>query len=143
MSWMAISENICVHTNFLSPSYFVSPPYYVSSTNCLFISVFNVKQGSTCGVSFGYTLSLLLSPDQAKILIFSFSAVKIFIFEKSDIQINGRPQTATLAEYQSSIVIKIHYQFDLFYFRMIRNLSLSLSCFVFLSFFFQLLPVSV
>jgi hypothetical protein len=39
--------HICVHTNFLSPSYFVSPPYYVSSTNCLFISAFNVKQGST------------------------------------------------------------------------------------------------
>jgi hypothetical protein len=29
---------------------------------------------------------------------------------------NGRPQTATLAEYQSSIVIKIRYKFDLFYF---------------------------
>ena len=72
----------CVHTNLLSPSYFVSPTYYVSSTNCLLISAFNVKLDSTCGghrCPFVYTLFLLLSPDQAKILIFSFSAVKIFI----------------------------------------------------------------
>ena len=59
--------HICVHTNFLSPSYFVSPPYYVSSTNCLFISAFvmlNKVRHAGASVSLLGTLCFyFLSPD--------------------------------------------------------------------------------
>ena len=76
--------HICVHTNFLSPSCFVSPPYYVSSTNCLFISAFNVKQGST-SVSLLGTICLYLKVlTRPRYKFLAFRRLK-YLFEKSDI----------------------------------------------------------